>query len=149
MRYEHTQRGPWWVILILSGIAMLGAVGFAPDFVVQVILASVGAWMCLFSFCFQKLTVRDEGLQLLIYFGPLPLFHRRVRYAEIDMVKRSRTSWLDGWGLHLSPGGGWTWNIWGFECVDVYMNGRRRLRIGSDDADGLLRCLEGRLNEIG
>ena len=35
---------------------------------------------------------------------------------------------LDGWGIHLSPSGGWTWNLWGFDCVDVTYKKGRKLR---------------------
>ena len=147
MRYDHTQAGPWFLILLIVGIAHFVASFFAADVVVQMILVVGGALMCFFAFCFRQLTIRDEGQELLICFGPLPLFRRRVRYAEIEAVKRSRTSWLDGWGIHLSPGGGWTWNMWGFDCVDVYINGRRKLRIGTDDADALVQFIETRLPE--
>ena len=45
-----------------------------------------------------------------------------------------------GWGIHYFPGRGWTYNIWGFACVKLTL-GRKIIRVGTDDADGLARFL--------
>ena len=119
MQYEHTQKAPLYLILVSVGVAMLIAGWLAPELVVQIILLSSGGLMFLLAQCFGQLTVSDENDRLLISFGPLPLFRRRILYSNIDSVERSRTTILDGWGIHLSPSGGWTWNLWGFDCVDV------------------------------
>ena len=145
MVYHHQQRGPWHLVLLAIGCGLFLAAGLGGDIVVRGILVASGSWMCLFAMCFQRLTVRDEGLHLAIRFGPLPLFQRRVAYAEIESVQRGRTSWLEGWGIHLSPGGGWTWNLWGFDCVDFYMDGRRKLRVGTDDAERLTQYVQARI----
>jgi hypothetical protein len=50
---------------------------------------------------------------LVIRFGPIPLFRRTVRYADIQKVEVGRTLILDGWGIHFSIRGGWVWNLWG------------------------------------
>ncbi len=34
--------------------------------------------------------------------------------------------------LILATSGGWTWNLWGFDCVDVYLTRWRKLRIGTE-----------------
>jgi hypothetical protein len=98
---------------------MLATAWITPDRPAQVILIVSGAAMFLLAVSFRELTVEDEGDSLLIQFGPLPLFRLRVPYAEIDEVQQGRTTILDGWGIHLSPSGGWTWNLWGFDCVDL------------------------------
>lgn len=89
--------------------------------------------MAILALAFRQLTVRDGGDVLLVYFGPLSLFRRRVPYADIERVEQARSSWLDGWGIHMSPSGGWTWNLWGFDCVDVYLTRGRKLRLGTDE----------------
>ena len=56
--------------------------------------------MALLASAFHQLTVEDQGDHLAIRFGPLPLFRRKVRYAEIEKVEVGRTLILDGWGIH-------------------------------------------------
>ncbi|MEQ8788018.1 MAG: hypothetical protein RIC55_17050 [Pirellulaceae bacterium] len=141
MQYAHTQRAPLHMILSILGIltfavAYLSA-QMAAHWAVQISLLGTASLMFLLALCFQWLAVRDEGDSLLIRFGPLPLFRRRLPYRDIERVERSRTSILDGWGIHLSPRGGWTWNLWGFDCVDVYFGQGRKIRIGTDDAERL------------
>jgi len=100
----------------------------------------------LLSFCFRTLTVRDGGDALQIRFGPIPLFQRRVPYALIDAVRPGRSTLMDGWGVHWAPGRGWTWNLWGRDCVECSCAGKT-LRIGSDDCAELTRFLSGLLAE--
>lgn len=93
---------------------------------------------------FHYLRVMDEGDRLTIAFGPVPLFRRSVRYADIERVDIGRTTLLDGWGIHLSLRGGWVWNIWGRDCVVLDLR-KGTLRVGSDDAEGLSRFLRERV----
>ena len=147
MQYDHTQHAPLYLILVGVGIAMLIAGWLVPEQIVRIILLSSGGLMFLLAQCFGQLTVRDDNDRLLICFGPLPLFRRRILYADIDSVEQTRSTILDGWGIHLSPSGGWTWNLWGFDCVDVRFNKGRKLRIGTDDPDGLESFLKQRVSQ--
>lgn len=123
--------GGWWI----------------PITVIQIAIQCAGLLMCLLALCFGSLTVSDDIDGVLIAFGPLPVFRRKVAYAAIESAERARTTILDGWGIHLSPGGGWTWNLWGFDCVKVrYRKGDKlkTLNIGTDDVDGLVEFLRSR-----
>jgi len=140
MQYEHTQTAPLYLILVGVGIAMLIGGWLTPELVVQIILFCSGMLMFLFALSFRQLTVSDEGDRLLIGFGPLPLFRRHVLYSEIEKVEQARSTILDGWGIHLSLSGEWVWNLWGFDCMDVwYRKGIKvkKVRIGTDDPVGL------------
>lgn len=92
----------------------------------------------------QCLGTSDEGDHLLIQFGPLPLFRRRVRYDDIVSAEADRTTLLEGWGIHMSLRGGWVWNIWGRDCVRLQLRSSV-LRVGTDDVEGLLRFLSTRI----
>ena len=148
MQYENTQTAPLYLLLVGIGIFMLFAAWLIPELVVQLILFVSGGIMLLLAFCFQRLTVRDECDQLLISFGPLSLFRKRIHYSDIETVEQGRTTILDGWGIHMSPSGGWTWNLWGFDCVDVYYNKGRKVRIGTDDPARLTAFLQQRVGEM-
>ena len=81
-------------------------------------------------------------------FGPLPLFRKRIPYRDIAAVEQGRSRWIDGWGIHFVPGRGWTYNLWGFDCAELRVGGRR-LRIGTDDAEGLVSFLRQRTAAAG
>jgi hypothetical protein len=140
-RYRHTQRAPLHWLLVLAGIALPLLLMFtSPDEAGLPVVLVVAVGFLLLSFCFQTLTTVDQGDHLLIQFGPLPLFRKRVPYAQIREVAEARTSWIDGWGIHYFPGRGRTYNLWGFDCVRVRVGGRQ-LQIGTDDPAGLAAFL--------
>ena len=113
------------------------------------IAGGVGLLIAFLAPAFHHLTVEDEGDRLAIRFGPLPLFRRTVRYADIEKVEVGRTLILDGWGIHYSIRGGWVWNLWGRDCVVVHLKNGGVLRIGTDDAANLARFLEGKIAQQG
>jgi len=145
MRYEHTQSASLYLLLLLIAIGTFGASFLVREIVVQIVLLISGALMLLFAFSFRHLTVSDEGTELLICFGPLPLFKRRLQYSDLEKVEQARSTVMDGWGIHMSPGGGWVWNLWGFDCVDVWYRQGRKLRIGTDDPVALTEFLESKI----
>ncbi|HEY7326995.1 MAG TPA: hypothetical protein VH592_05120 [Gemmataceae bacterium] len=143
--YTHTQKGPLCLILYGSALACftLGwGVGDTPSVYIAV---AVGLVIALVAPAFHHLTVEDQGDRLAIRFGPIPLFRRAVRYADIEEVEVGRTLVLDGWGIHYSLRGGWVWNLWGRDCVVVHLKNGGVLRVGTDDAPNLARFLEGKI----
>ena len=60
-----------------------------------------------------------RSARLALRFGPLPVLRKTFRYADITGVEIGRTSVIDGWGIHYMPGRGWTYNLWGFNCVKL------------------------------
>ncbi len=147
--YSHTQKAPLCLILYSSALlcfALAWMVGSAPG---SFIAAGVGLLIVLLAPAFHHLTVEDQGDRLTIRFGPLPLFGRTVRYADIEKAEVGRTLILDGWGIHYSIRGGWVWNLWGRDCVVVHFKNGGVLRIGTDDATNLVRFLEGKIAQEG
>lgn len=145
MSYRHIQHGPLYLILfvVAGGVVVGGRVAASAQPVLNLIDATALV-IATFAFCFKTLTVEDAGDHLLVHYGPIPLFWHRVQYASITAVQRSRSKWVDGWGIHFLFGRGWTYNLWGFDCVEL-QRGDRLERIGTDDPDGLVRFLESKL----
>ena len=144
--YQHTQTAPLHLLLAAIALVLFFA-GWrsaeqAPMWV-WLMLFAMGMAFLLLASSFTYLAVEDEGEFLAIRFGPIPLFGKRVRYSEITDVRRCRSSLIDGWGIHYTPGRGWTYNLWGFECVVLTMGGKT-IRIGTDDAEGLEAFLKRR-----
>jgi hypothetical protein len=143
--YRHTQRAPLCLLLYAPAaeLLVLSAMVRDPD-PLRSIFPIVGLLVLVLVMSFHHLTVADEGDRLAIRFGPLPLFGRKVPYADIVAVEVGRTTILDGWGIHLSLRGGWVWNLWGRDCVVLRLS-RGTLRIGSDEAVQLAQFLASRI----
>lgn len=145
MQYEHTQTAPLSLLLTATATGMFVAAVVIPEPITQITFAICGVVMLVLALSFHHLRTTDEGERLLISFGPLPLFRRYVQYAEIERIEQARSTIMDGWGIHLSPSGGWTWNLWGFDCVDVWFTKgtkTKKVRIGTDDPVGLAAFLK-------
>ena len=109
--------------------------------VLQPMLWGVALLFVVLAFSFKTLTVEDAGDHLFVHYGPLPVFRKRFPYSQITGAKRSRSRFVDGWGIHCVLGRGWTWNLWGFDCVEMRVKGTT-YRIGTDDAEELTRFLQ-------
>lgn len=146
MEYSHTQVGRLSHVLTLVALLILPlAWWLRGEPVAQIIVVAGAGATVLAGLMFHTLTVRDEGDRLALVFGPLPLFRVRLRYVDMTAVEPGRTSWIDGWGIHYVPGRGTTYNVWGFGCAVVRL-GKRTVRVGSDDVEGLVAFLRTKID---
>lgn len=146
--YNHTQSGPWTWVLTVVGLSMClaGSATISQSVPVGAILISVSALMVILGFCVSTLTVCDRGDTLQVRFGPVPLFRICIPYSTIHDPHISRSRVIDGWGIHCIPGRGWTYNIYGFDCVEFIRNGALT-RIGTDDPEGVHQLLLQRISQ--
>ena len=144
LAYHRRQKGPWAVLLYALTAIFLAASWHLPVLALQITFLVTGLFSFLLSVSFHYLTVEDDGNQLAIRFGPLPLFRKRILYDDILGVETGRTTFLDGWGIHWNPRGGWVWNIWGRDCVVLRLK-RGTLKVGTDDPQGLADFLNDRI----
>jgi hypothetical protein len=142
--YDHTQSAPLYWTAVAVALVMLFVAILANDRQATAALLLAGVLIMTLSLTFRSLRVVDEGDALAIRFGPLPLWRRRIRYERIASVAEDRTSLVDGWGIHWVPGRGWTYNLWGFDCVRLTLTNDSTVRIGTDDPEGLAKFLAGR-----
>jgi hypothetical protein len=150
MSYAHTQRGGlhWflWPIVAACVFGAVSARGPEAGWIVLVLLLVGGLTLAL-SFCFRTLTIEDRGDVLDVRYGPVALFRRRIPYAAIQSATPGRSRLIDGFGVHWMPGRGWTWNLWGFDCVELVVEGRRT-RLGTDDREALVAFLQRRIAPV-
>lgn len=146
MQYDHTQRAPLHLLLYATAAAMGVAAWFfrGEAFTLSVIVL-VAAMLALAAASFGWLRVQDEGDHLSIRYGPLPIFRKRIAYSDITAVQRDRSTLIDGWGIHYVPLRGWTYNLWGFDCVRLTVAGKT-LRIGSDDVERLVEFVRSKVS---
>lgn len=147
MGYRHTQRGNLhyilfavFLLLIVDAYQVRG-LGFAPY-----LLLIIAALILFLSKCFTNLTIEDQGDCLSVRFGPIPVFGTKIPYSAIHGVQPDRMSLIDAWGIHWIPGRGWSYRLWGPDCVRLDV-GPRTVRLGSDDVAGLVEFLTGRIGK--
>lgn len=140
--YRHTQRAPLCLLVYALAVFLL-VLGWVwrNEPPIRWLFPPIGLLILILAASFHRLTVADQGERLSIRFGPVPLFRHSVRYEDIVSAEVGRTTILDGWGIHLSLRGGWVWNLWGRDCVVVSFKNGGTLRVGTDDADNLVRFI--------
>ena len=148
--YQHTQRGPWsFVLLAVVASNLTLAVrlwGNEPAWASWLFL-SVALLMTFMTFCFQSLTTTVSETSLRVHFGPIPLLEKKVLLEDIVSVRPEKSSLLDGWGVHWTPGKGWIYNMWGFDCLAINL-GTRHFRVGTNDPDQVCEVLERALSAL-
>ncbi len=144
--YDHVQHAPlYWLMLAPAFVLLWVALNLAHNTAEAEAMLAVAAVIGLVAFTMHHLRVYDAGESLVARFGPIPIFGKRIRYDQIEAFAQDRTTLLDGWGIHWVPFRGWTYNLWGMDCVRFDLAGGRTVRIGTDNPEGLVRFLEGKL----
>jgi hypothetical protein len=148
-QYEHVQRGRLHIIFwAVAAVMVAGASLASSSRAAEGFALAVAGIFVLCALMFGTLTVRGDGECLTLRYGPLPVFRKRVRYADVTAVEPGCTSIIDGWGIHYIPWRGWTYNLWGFGCVKLTL-GKRVLRVGSDDVENLAAFLKAKIQPPG
>ena len=146
--YDHTQRGPMlWLLYAMAALMLSVSWLLRSEDAIPWVFLVVGLMILTLSAGFHYLRVKDEGKQLTIAFGPLPLFRKSISYDDIVSVQTGRTTILDGWWIHMSLRGGWVWNILGRDCVILKLK-KGMLRVGSDDAEQLAAYIQGKISSL-
>jgi hypothetical protein len=139
-RYQHTQSSPLGPAFLVAALGSLVVWGGSDDPVVRTLCVTLAIVGGLFAAMFTRLSFTEQDDHLRVRFGPLPWGGTSVRYDHVRSVRRARSSLLDGLGIHWFPGRGWTFNLWGFDCVELQTD-RGLVRLGTDDPDGLVQHL--------
>lgn len=146
MEYCHTQKSPLDDLLFV--VAAAGAIAAwslrLEGVPLVVLLLAFTVFMSVAGLSFGSMTVQDEGERLAIRYGPLPLFRKQIPYDRITSVTRDQSSIIDGLGIHYVPGRGWTYNLWGTDCVELLVDGKV-IRVGTDDVENLTKFVESRI----
>lgn len=139
--YKHVQHAPLCLLIyVLAVVFLVLGLVMNTEPPIPWLFPPIGLFMLVLAASFHHLTVDDQTDRLSVSFGPIPLFRRSIKYADIISAEIGRTTVLDGWGIHMSPRGGWVWNLWGRDCV-VLQHRKGLLRVGTDDAGNLAAFL--------
>ena len=130
--YRNTQSGTVLRIIMVSMLVMFLVIGFSsspwmiPTTILLIILIAT----------FHSLTTEVHEDSIVIWFG-IGLIRRTIPISRIEGCSVARTPWYVGWGIRLLPGGGWLWNVSGFESVELSYVAGGRFRIGTDQPEEL------------
>lgn len=135
--YRHTQFGAVVVavLLLLAGAAAVAEALTGPS-----ALELVGpALVAVFLLLFYALTVEIDEQYLSFHFG-IGLIRKRIPLARIVEAQPVRNAWIDGWGIHRTPRG-WSYNVSGWEAVEITLVSGHRLRLGTDEPQRLTQAI--------
>ncbi len=138
--YQHTQIG--YAIIISFSVAEIGII---VSFVLkrEMILLLPLILISIVEILFFLLTVRADKTLIHLKFG-IGLIQKTIPLSDISSCKIARSSPLCGWGIRCI-GNGWLYNVSGLDAVELSLKNGRRIRIGTDDPQGLMEAIQGRI----
>lgn len=150
--YDRTQHGVLHRVFLVvaalelaAGVVVGSLVKGEEGTSVGVILGCSAAFFALISATMARMRIHDDGAALRVVLGPVELFRKRVPYASIRSVQPYETTVLrHGVGIHMAPGGGWTWNLKKGPAVELVLE-KGRLILGTDDPAELVAFLQAKL----
>ncbi len=136
-RYQHTQAG--WVILGAMGLAALlgGVFAHAVGPTAAAIVLGIVAIVCVL-FGTLTITIDEEAFSFRMGVG---LVSKRIPVDQIVNRQVVANRWYYGWGIRLYPGG-WLYNVSGLQAVELWLSDGRRLRVGTDEPEAVMRALD-------
>ena len=139
--YEHAQSGAWMGIPVL----VMGVIPLLLGFWLPHAHALWGLWilpiLVILAWLFRRFTIQVGAQDLSWWFGG-GWYRKSVRRADIGSIRRVRTSWMEGWGIHFSRYGV-LYNIRGFDAVEVTLKSGAKFCLGTDEPEVLMAYLQG------
>jgi hypothetical protein len=133
--YRHTQRGTLIVVVMLVVSLIAVTLGF---FVHRALMFSIPI-LLISGWLFHSLTIEVTESELRWRFGP-GLIRKSVLLSDIVSARCVETSFLEGWGIHLSRFG-WLYNVSGKQAVAFTMMNEKRFALGTDEPAELVRVI--------
>ena len=134
--YRHTQIG-WQVYGALVPLSLILMWGFVTRDV-QVFGVLIAILAVVFAF-FGWLTVDINTRRVLVRFG-IGLVTRSLSLATIRGFAPVKNPWYYGWGIRFTPHG-ILYNVSGLQAVEILLDDGRRVRVGTDEPEALVRAL--------
>jgi hypothetical protein len=143
MTYEHVQYGyvgaGTLVFVLIMGVLTLPeafddstSAGWAVT-ATLVVIAAITVW-------FSKLAVTIEETTLTAAFG-LGRPHKTIDLSDVVTATPVRNRWTQGTGIRKISGG-WMYNVWGLDAIELTLHSGEIVRIGTNDLDNLLASVK-------
>jgi len=92
----------------------------------------------LLLFATMTVTVTSDGLRASFGIG---VVRKLVPFVNVVSFARVRNRWIDGWGIHMYPGGT-LYNASGLSAVEFRLSSGRAVSIGTAEPDALVSALQ-------
>jgi hypothetical protein len=141
MHYRHTQTGYLVLAAFAAAFGTVAYIGMTHDQPTDRTMAWLAA--AILAVCgvlFGSLTVEVDAREVRLYFGPR-FWRRSVPLEDVQAAEVVRNSPVWGWGIRWIPRG-WLYNVSGLGAVELTLRNGRRLRIGTDEPDRLVRAIQ-------
>jgi hypothetical protein len=89
---------------------------------------------------FATLTVTVTSDGVVASFG-IGLIRKEVPFGEVVSFARITTRWIDGWGIHMYPGG-MLYNASGLSAVEFKLSSGRSVSIGTAEPDAFVAAVQ-------
>ncbi|GAB2887614.1 hypothetical protein GCM10027046_14900 [Uliginosibacterium flavum] len=109
----------------------------------RVTLWVISTMLTIGALLFSSLSIEVSADTLRWRFGP-GIVRKQVDLKDIASVEMTRTTWLEGWGIHYTKRG-WLYNVSGRNAVLVTQKDGTRFMLGSNDVIGLWEALQNRI----
>ena len=147
MEYRHTQAGwfgpPVIGLFALISVPILAAEETSAWFTAVMVAFMVGLVGVVVLFSWLRVTV--SGGQAVAAFG-FGWPRRVIELSEVVAVRQVRNRWWYGWGMRKVPGG-WMYNVWGLDAVELEFASSKVFRIGTDEPEELFTALSLQLTQ--
>ncbi|MDD1729045.1 MAG: hypothetical protein LUQ50_08235 [Methanospirillum sp.] len=138
--YSHRQVGIVQIWASIAALAIILGTGyFIPEMLPLFMIVSFILGLSLLLFSTLTVEVRNDIVWIL--FGPIHLIRRKIPLEFILDFSQVVTPWYYGWGIRYIKNGT-LYNISGYEGIEIDMPGKKRIRIGTDDQEGLIEAIE-------
>ena len=140
MEYQHTQ----WGFFLIPTVMVCAAVWISivvDETSTMLTVATVGFVVALLVVVlgFSRLEVTvSAGRVVAAFLFDRP--RREITLEEVTAVRQVRNRWTQGWGIRKISGG-WIYNVWGLDAVELELSSGKVFRIGTDDSESLFTAL--------
>ncbi|MEA2000913.1 MAG: hypothetical protein U9N84_03375 [Actinomycetota bacterium] len=142
MRYQHTQTSHLAVFVLIGFVILFGFGLVLADEEEPASLAVLGASFLVIGavvLWFNWLTVVIDAGRVTVSSGRgWP--RRIIEVRDITAFRPVRNKWWYGTGVRKIPGG-WMYNAWGLDAVEIEQNNGDKFRIGTDQPGDLVAAL--------
>jgi hypothetical protein len=141
VNYRHTQGGRTRAIVAVAGVTAVLLTPLRSNNGADEVVGAIAVFlvvMAIIVVC-NRLTVAVADGEVRTAFGwGWP--SRTLAVAEITAFRSVRNRWFYGWGIRKVPGG-WMYNVWGLDAIELDLRSGKRFRIGADQPEALMSAI--------
>ena len=106
-------------------------------FTIATVAFGIALLAVVLAFSRLDVTVNAGGVVAAFLFGRP---RREIKLEDVTAVRQVRNRWIQGWGIRKISGG-WMYNVWGLDAVELALSSGKVFRIGTNDSGNLFAAL--------